>query len=239
MAKRKNTVRRELFARRARGIDRILVFRFFRLLHGRFWGLGTLISILLGAAIGYAIRPDLLAVDIPLSRLGTDVRTAPFFAGSMFLAAYSLWRWRIYLSHTMKNTRLLLPLISLSILGLYLIALMPVTWQVWPARLHDFGVIILGISMLLTVSADTLFTRNRRSRNENVWKIIKMFSFLTIMIGGVMVTLSLYAVGIWNIILLGEAVMFVGYAAWVILKVALGEGQRSAIGRIVHRLLDF
>lgn len=238
MAKRQTSIKHELFGRRTKGVDKILIFRFFRLLHGRFWGLGSLTAILLGAGIGYVIRPDLLAVDVPLSRLGTDVRTAPFFAGSMFFAAYSLWRWRIYLAHTMKNERPVLPLISLSILGMYLIALMPVTWEVWPSRLHDFGVFTLGISMLLTVSADVVLTQNRKNKNDTTWKIVKLLAFLTIMVGGVLVTLSLDEVQILNVILLGEGLMFIGYAGWVILKVALGEGKRSAIGRIVHKLLN-
>lgn len=226
-----------LFGTRSKGVDKILVFRFFRLLHGRFWGLGTLVSILTGALIGYSIRPDLLDVNIPVSRLGTDIRTAPFFAGSMFFAAYSLWRWRIYLGHTIKKKQPLLPLISMSILGLYLIALMPVTWEVWPARLHDFGVIILGISMLLTVAADVILTVNRKSKHSAQWKLIKLASILLIFVGGIIVVLSLAQVNVLNLILLGEVLMFLGYGSWVILKVALGEGRRSAIGRIVQKVV--
>lgn len=238
MTNKKPNIASELLNSRTRGIDKILIFRFFRLLHGRFWGLGTIVSISVGAAISYAIRPDLLAPDAALSELGTDVRTAPFFAGSMFLAAYSLWRWRIYLAHTIKNPRPILPLISLSTLGLYLIALMPVTWEGWPARLHHFGVFILGVSMLLTVSADALLTRNRKSKNNVIWGTIKLLSFLMIVVGGIMVALSMRDVAVWNVVLVGEGLMFLGYASWVILKVALGEGRRSAIGRIFHRLLD-
>lgn len=238
MAKRKNQVKKELFARKAKGIDKILIFRFFRLLHGRFWGLGAIIAIQVGAFIGYLIRPDLLAVTIPLSHLGTDVRTAPFFAGSMFFAAYCLWRWRIYLSRTVKNTRPIIPLVSLTILGLYLIALMPVTWEVWPSRLHDFGVILAGISMAATVVADSLLSKSKKSRYQTLWRAIKLLALLLIVVGGLITILSLDSIGKLALILVGELTMFVGYSTWIVLKTIHGEERRSAIGRFFQRLIS-
>jgi hypothetical protein len=234
--KKKNTVQKELLAKRSKGVDKVLIFRFFKLLHGRFWGLGAIISVIVGATIGYLIRPDLLAVDIPLSRLGTDVRTAPFFAGSMFFAAYCLWRWRIYLSRTMKNSRPVVPLLSLTILGLYLIALMPVTWEVWPARLHDVGVFLAGFSMLATVLADSVLSTYRRSSKLVLWRSIKLFAFVAIMLGGIVVILSLDEVGYLELILLGEGLIFLGYSVWVLQKIVHGESKRSTIGRLYERL---
>ena len=237
MAKKKNSIRKELFNSRSQGVDRILIFRFFKLLHGRFWGFGFILSGILGATIGYIIRPDLFDISIPLSELGTDVRTAPFFAGSMFFAAYSLWRWRTYLKNTLKNSRPVIPLVSLTILGLYLIALMPVTWEVWPHRFHNAGVILAGLSMSATVLMDSILSKNRKNKNEEIWKIIKLFSFTLIISGGIVVILSLEGVGKLNLILLGEFMMFAGYSIWILLKIFLGEGSRSAIGKLFHKLV--
>ncbi len=236
MAKQSRSIRRTIFGDHEKGVDRVLIFRFFRLLHGRFWGLGGLISMMLGAAIGYAIRPDLLRPDIALSELGTDIRTAPFFAGSMFFAAYSLWRWRTYLRRTFKTDRPVVPLISLTILGLYLIALMPVTWEVWPHRLHNLGVMITGLSMAATVLLDSVLSRTKYKKHKILFRLIKSVSLLLIIFGGVVVLLSVEEVAVLSMVLIGEAMMFAGYAVWVILRIYLGEGRQSAIGRIMKKI---
>lgn len=236
MAKRKKSIRRALFSDRDKGVDKVLVFRFFRLLHGRFWGLGALFSILIGSGIGYLIRPDLLGPDIALSELGTDIRTAPFFSGAMFFSAYSLWRWRMYLSRTMKNDKPVIPLVSLTILGAYMIALMPVTWEVWPHRLHNIGVALAGISMSATVLADSLFSRTRRGKNLVYLRLVKLASFMLIIFGGIITTLSLREFDKLQLMLVGEAMMFAGYGIWVILKIYIGEGRQSTIGKIFQKV---
>jgi hypothetical protein len=233
----KSRIAKEVLNDRLRGVDRVLIFRFFKLLHGRFWGFGSLIAISLGALIGYSIRPDLLGLNTPLSRLGTDVRTSPFFAGSMFLSAYCLWRWRTYLRLTVRNSKPLLPLISLTILGLYLVALMPVTWKPWPYRIHHFGVVLAGISMCLTVMLDSILSKNKHSKHQGAWRAIKIFALLLIMTGGAIVILSTENIAKLHLILVGEAVMFFGYGVWISLKIYLGVGKTSAIGKIVKRLL--
>lgn len=237
MVKRKNTVKNAVFSDRSRGVDKVLIFRFFKLLHGRFWGFGAIVAIILCAVIGYLIRPDLLRVDGALSELGTDVRTAPFFAGSMFFAAYSLWRWRIYVKHTLKSTKPELPLLNLTILGLYMIALMPITWDVWPHRLHNIGVAITGLSMSATVLADSILSRTKKSKKAKYWRIAKLASFLFIMVGATITALSLEEINKLQLMLLGEGLMFLGYANWVVLKTYIGESPRSTIGRIVNKLL--
>jgi hypothetical protein len=236
MVKSKNNIKKTIFNTNQRGVDRVLIFRFFRLLHGRFWGIGSIVSILLGATIGYLIRPDMFRVDGALSELGTDVRTAPFFAGSMFFAAYSLWRWRTYIKHTLKTARPEIPLVSLTILGLYMIALMPITWEVWPHRLHNIGVAITGISMSATVLTDSILSRTRKSKKANIWRMAKLTSFLLILVGATITALSVEEVNKLQLMLLGEGLMFLGYANWIILKVYIGEGTQSTIGRIVKKL---
>ena len=213
-----------------------MVFRFFKLLHGRFWGIGALLAITIGAVIGYAIRPDLLRWDAPLSALGTDVKTSPFFAGSMFLSAYCLWRWRTYLRQTERNQKLIISMISLTILGLYLIALMPVTWRPLPYKLHHFGVLLAGLSMSLTVVLDSILSKHKKNGHTVLWHGIKFLSFLLIVIGGIISILSLERYNKLQLVLVGESSMFVGYSVWVVLKVYLGESKSSTIGRLVKKI---
>jgi hypothetical protein len=138
----------------------------------------------------------------------------------------------------MKNTKPVIPLISLTILGLYMIALMPVTWQVWPSRLHHIGVFITGCSMLAAVVVDSVLSKNRKSAHTNRWWLIKMLSVIMITSGGVLVFLSAETIAILDVILLGEAIMFFGYSGWIILKIYLGEGKRSAIGRLYEKIVN-
>ena len=146
-------------------LDDVLIFRFFRHLHGRFWCLAGILVLLLGIVVCFAIRPDLLHYSTAISDFGLDVRTAPYFAGSVFFAAYGLWRWRNYLSRTLKRTRPILALITFTIIGLYMVALFPVSWYPWPYRIHFAGVIITGISIAATVIFDILLSKTRKKQN--------------------------------------------------------------------------
>jgi hypothetical protein len=136
----------------------------------------------------------------------------------------------------MKNTKPVIPLLSMTILGLYLIALMPVTWEVWPARIHYIGVILAGFSMLATVLADSILSTYRRSSKQVFWRSIKLLAFVAILLGGIIVVLSLDEVGMLELILLGEGLIFLGYSIWIVQKIAHGESKRSAIGRLYERL---
>src|SRR5687767_7465523 len=107
-------------------LDKVLIFRFVKNLHGRFWGVAGIIVMVAGFTICFLIRPDLIDISTALSDFGTDIRTAPYFAGSVFFAAYGLWRWRNYLYRNWKRSMPVTGLVTLTILGLYLVALMPV-----------------------------------------------------------------------------------------------------------------
>jgi hypothetical protein len=84
-------------------MDKVLFLRFLRHLHGRFWGIVGISAMLIGFGICFIIRPDLLRISTAFSYFGNDVRTAPYFAGSVFFAAYGLWRWQQYLARTWKR----------------------------------------------------------------------------------------------------------------------------------------
>lgn len=235
---RYTTLPKELFNSNARGIDKVLIFRFFRLLHGRFWGIGFILSGTISISVCYLINSSFLGYNIPLSNFGTDIRTAPYFAGGMFFAAYSLWRWRKYLSLTLKNPRPVIPLLSATILGCYLVALMPVTWEVWPQRLHYFGVALIGSSMIATVIFDSFLSKIHKSSNLGVWRLNKSLSLICIFFGSIITFLSLEKIAVLQHILIGEMSIFFGYTLWIITKIYAGEGPRSAIGRVVKKLFN-
>lgn len=215
-------------------VDRLLIFRFIRQLHGRFWGLAAMASLVTGLLVCFAIRPDMVHFSTAFSDFGNDVRTAPYYAGSIFFASFGLWRWRNYLSHTLKRSRPIFELITLTIIGLYLVALMPVSWEGIPYRLHIFGVGLAGTSMLATVIIDTLLSRPRRSGREDLWRFYRLLSCGLILVGGWLTYESSSAVHHYHVSLLGELLILLGYATWVSMKTYLGEGNRSQVSQLLR-----
>lgn len=218
-------------------LDDVLIFRFFRRLHGRFWGLAGILGLIIGIIACFAIRPELLTYSTALSDFGLDVRTAPYFAGSVFFAAYGLWRWRNYLARTLKRTRPILALITFTIIGLYMVALFPVSWQPWPYRIHFLGVAITGISMAATVVFDILLSKTRKNQNANKTRFIKMTSFVMIVVGGWLTFGSSHLVLWFSVALVGELMMLVGYALWIGIKTYQGEDPRSALSKQLGRIV--
>lgn len=218
-------------------LDDVLIFRFFRRLHGRFWGLTAILVLLIGILVCFAIRPDLVHVSTAISDFGMDVRTAPYFAGSVFFAAYGLWRWRNYLARTLKRTRPILALITCTILGLYMVALFPVSWYPWPYRIHFLGVTITGISIALTVIFDILLSKTRKNQNTNKTRLVKMTSFVMIIVGGWLTFGSSQAIHWFNVALVGEVTMLVGYAIWIGIKTYQGEDPRSGLSKQLSRIV--
>lgn len=217
--------------------DRVIIFRLMRTLHGRFWGIGGLTMMLVGLGICMAIRPDKISLATAYSDFGSDVRTAPYLAGSLFFAAYGLWRWRNYLKHTLKHSRPVTSLVTLTVMGLYVAALFPVAWEPWPRMIHNIGVGISGVTMAAVVVVDTLLTKVRKGRSAARWRLLRLLSFMAIIIGGYITFGSNSLVRWYNLALFGELLMFAGYATWVIDKTYRGEGQRSALSRILQKLV--
>lgn len=218
-------------------IDKILIFRLFRSLHGRFWGLAAGFGMLFGLSLCFLIRPDMLSFATAFSDFGKDTRTAPYFAGSMFFAAYGLWHWRNYLSRTLKRTKPILLLLTITILGLYLVALMPISWKPWPYRIHLIAMAIVGISTAATVIFDILLSKTKKGTNANSIRLIKMTSFLLIVVGGWLTLGSSEAFGWFYVSLPAELMMLGGYLIWIALKTYQGEENRSRISRLLHRVI--
>lgn len=179
----------------------------------------------------------MLTWSTAFSDFGRDVRTAPYLAAALFFAAYGLWRWRNYLQRTLKHSRPVTGLVTLTMLGLYIAALFPVAWEPWPYRIHFIGVIIFGASMAATVVVDTLLTRARRKRGFLLWRFLRLASFMLIIVGGYITFGSATTINWFQLALLGELMMFIGYAIWIIDKTYRGEGSRTRLSRIFRGLV--
>lgn len=219
-------------------LDKVLFFRTLQKLHGRFWGIAAITGMVIGLSICFAIRPDMLLVSTAFSDFGRDVRTAPLFAGSMFFAAYGLWRWRNYLSRTVKRSGPVLILLSLTILGLYLVALIPVSWKPWPYRVHLFGFALAGVCMVLTVVADGLLTKTKKSAHPVISRVLRLLSILLIIIGGFITLGSTEIVGRYKLALLGECLILLGYSIWVYMKTVKGEGPRTRLSVLISKIVE-
>lgn len=217
--------------------DKVLIFRFLRKLHGRFWGLAAALIMLFGFALCFMITPEILKWSTALSDFGRDVRTAPYLAGALFFGAYGLWRWRNYLRRTLKHSRPVTSLVTLTVLGLYIAALMPVALEPIPYHIHIFGVALSGISMAATVVLDTLLTRVRRGRSHFWWRSLRVLSFFLIVIGGYITFGSTQIINKFQLALLGEAAMFAGYFLWIFDKTYRGEGSRSQLSKLLRGLV--
>lgn len=217
--------------------DKVLIFRVFQRLHGRFWGVAGVLIMLTGFTVCAIIRPEVLTPSAAISDFGSDIRTAPYFAGSMFFAAYGLWRWRNYLMRTLKRKRPISWFIMLTIIGLYLVALMPVSWRPVAYNLHMFGMILAGLSIAATVVADSLLSRVPTKTHANFWRLLRLLSFVLIVAGGYITFGSLDEMQWFSFTLVGELMMIAGYAIWISIKTYLGEGNRSQLSKLLKNIV--
>lgn len=218
-------------------LNKVLIFRVMQRLANRSWGITGALIMSLGFAVCFAIRPDMLLWSTAFSDFGRDVRTAPYLAAALFFGAYGLWRWRSYLKRTLKRTRPITGLISLTVGGLYIAALMPIAWEPWPARIHIAGVVLAGLSMAATVVVDTLLTKIRRNKNLLWWRLLRLTSFLLIVAGGVITFGSVESIDWFYLALLGEIMMFTGYVLWIFDKTYRGEGNRTQLSKLLHKIV--
>lgn len=188
----------------------------------------------IGFSVCFIIRPDLRDISTAFSDFGNDIRTAPYFAGSVFVGAYGMWRWRNYLARTWKRAMPVTGLITMTILGLYIVALVPLSWN---NRLHMAGMILTGISMLLTVIIDGLLSKPSHRNSHMHWRTVRIMSIILITLGGWLTLGSAQLVGIYKVALLGETLMLLGYLLWVGVKTYQGEGNRSLLSKSLKRIV--
>jgi multisubunit Na+/H+ antiporter MnhG subunit len=218
-------------------LDKVLFLRFLRHLHGRFWGIVGISVMMIGFSICFLIRPDMLHISTAFSHFGNDVRTAPYFAASVFFAAYGLWRWQRYLARTWKRAMPVTGLVTLTVIGLYIIALMPLSWGPVQYAVHMFGVALAYGSMLATVIMDGLLTRTSLRRGIRSWRLVRFISLILILTGGWLTLGSAEAVNWYQVSLLGETMLLAGYLSWIILKTYVGEGNRTILSRILKKIV--
>lgn len=218
-------------------LDNVLLLGFVRKVHGRFWGIAAVLLMNLGLLICFVIRPDMIDISTAFSDFGNDVRTAPYFAASMFFSAYGLWRWRNYLNRTLKRSRPFTGLIGLTIIGLYLVAFMPVSWEPWPYRIHMFGVILAGSSMAATVIVDGLLSQTRHTQRAYWWRLLRYIAAGLIIVGGAITFGSAKAVGWFHVSLLGEYMILAGYTIWIFVKTYQGEGPRTRLSHLLKNIV--
>lgn len=192
---------------------------------------------IVGLTVCFLIRPDWIDPHTAFSDFGTDVRTAPYFSISVLAAAYGLWRWQSYLHRTWKRTMPVTGLITLTVLGLYLVALMPVSWRPIPFHIHMFGFLLAGLGMLATVILDGLLTSIRPKHGIIIWHIVRFVSVTSIAIGGYITLGSSPLLEWYGLSLVGETLMLGGYWLWVVQKTAIGEGNRSTISRALKKIV--
>jgi hypothetical protein len=218
-------------------LDKVLIFRLMRSLRGRFWGVAGLGIMILGFSVCFAIRPDMRSWSTAFSDFGSDVKTAPYLAASLFFGAYGLWRWRNYLRRTLKRSRPIITFVDLTVLGLYIAALMPVAWEPWPYRIHMFGVTMAGLAAAATVVADTALSKIRPSKSLFWWRALRFIAFVLIIVGGYITFGSATIINWYEYALLGEVMILAGYGLWIVDKTYRGEGTRSQLSKALHKVV--
>lgn len=214
-------------------IDKVLFLKFLQKIHGRFWGITAISGMVIGFCVCFAINPELLDISTAFSEFGNDFRTAPYFVGTVFFTAYGLWRWRKYLSRTWKRSMPVTGLITLTIVGLYLVALMPLGWRPVPYYIHLFGVSLAGLSMLTTVILDGLLSTTVSKKRRYIWQAWRLTSLAAIIAGGWLTLGSTDLLGWYHVSLLGESLLLLGYFIWIVIKTFRGEGKRTLISKFL------
>jgi hypothetical protein len=217
--------------------DKVIIFRLMQKIGNRLWGVWGLAFMTAGLLVCFAIRPDMRQWSTAFSDFGNDVRTAPYLAASLFFGAYGLWRWRNYLRKTLSRARPITTLVSLTVIGLYTAALMPIAFESWPYKVHIAGVTLAGVSMAATVVVDTLLTKHSRGNSLFWWKSLRFTSFLLIVVGGFITFGSISDLRWFELALLGELMMLTGYGFWIFDKTYKGEGSRTQLSRLLHKIV--
>ena len=218
--------------------DKVLLLRLMRRLHGRVWGIFGLVMLEISLVICFIVRPDLRKLSTAFSDFGTDIQTAPFFIAGVFIAAYGLWRWRNYVSRTFKNPGVVTLLITMIIIGLYLTIFMPVGINDTIDDLHYFGFALAGASMALTVLADLILRKSKKTKGYRKWQLIRLFSLVLILAGIAITIMSANRFNFdYDISLVGESMLLTGFGMWVIVKTYQGDGARSRISRLINKVL--
>ena len=220
-------------------LDKILLLRLMRKLNGRFWGIYGLLGLYLSLALCFWLTPELRDLSTAFSDFGTTVETSVYFSAGLFVAAYGLWRWRIYLTKSSKNPELITFAITLIILGLYMVAFLPLNISDTTDFLHYLGFAIVGAGMVFTVVVDSLLRRTRKSSKQPWWKFVRGVSLLLIVAGFVITLLSSERMStILEVALVGESMILIGFSTWLLARTYQGEGVQTGFSRALNRVIS-
>ena len=218
--------------------DKLLLLKLFKKLNGRFWGIYGLLMFIVFMAICFIILPEYRDVSTAFSDFGTDIRTAPFFTAGLFFAGYGLWRWRNYLAKSSKIPGLVTLSITGIIVGLYMVAFLPVGVNDTVESLHYFGFALAGVFMISTVMIDLLLRKTKKGKSQKKWQIIRIFALLIIIAGATVTALSANRFGpVFNYALIGESLLVLGFASWVIARTYQPEGLQSGFSKVLNKIL--
>lgn len=218
--------------------DKILLFKLFKKLNGRFWGVYGVVIFSIFMLISFVILPDSRNVSTALSDFGTDIRTAPLFTAALFFAGYGLWKWRNYLAASSKTPSLVTLSITGIIVGLYMIAFLPVGVNDTVEMLHYFGFGIAGFFMVVSVLVDLLLRKTKKGKSQRKWQIIRIASLVLIISGVVVTFLSADRFGsLLTHALIGEGLILLGFATWVIARTYQPEGLQSGFSKVLNKII--
>ena len=88
--------------------------------------------------------------------------------------------------------------------------------------------------MAVTVVVDTILTKTKKKKNVLLWRFLRLISFVLIIAGGYITFGSSTITNWYELSLLGEGLMFIGYAIWIFDKTYRGEGSRSRLSRLFN-----
>ncbi len=220
-------------------LDEFFLLKYFQGLNGRHWGLAGILGLDLGLLASFIIKTDLWTRSATFSQFGTDIRTAPYFTASLFFGAYGLWRWRNYLRRTTHRPGITTTLITLTILGLYVVAFMPLGWTHRVTQIHYFGFFVAGVSIMGTVIVDMLLYKTRDNKYKRYWQSLRLISTLFILAGIVITSLSSTALNEYlKLGLVGEISILIGYTTWVFIKTYQGDCPNSNLAGFLDKVTD-
>lgn len=218
--------------------DKLLLFKLFKKLNGRFWGIYGVLIFSIFMLISFVILPSSRDVSTALSDFGTDIRTAPLFTAALFFAGYGLWKWRNYLAKSSKSPGLVALSITGIIFGLYMVAFLPVGVNDTVERFHYFGFGLAGFFMITTVFLDLLLRKTKKGKAQRKWQFIRIFSLFLIISGAIVTILSADRFGpIINYALVGEGLILLGFATWVMARTYQPEGLQSGFSKVLNKIM--
>ena len=218
--------------------DKFLLLKLFKKLNGRFWGLYGLFFMTAMLMLCFYLTPELVDLSTAFSDFALTAKTAPYFTIGLFVGAYGLWRWRNYLQTSSEHPEFMSLSITAIIVGLYMVAFLPLDINDTVDTLHYYGFALVGLGMIATVLFDLFMRKVRKSKHKLWWQSIRVFCLILIVAGLVVTFLSADRFGpIIDYSLVGELLIAAGFSMWVFARTYQGEGVESGFSKTLSKVL--